>query len=221
MGGASFLGAHFIATAASPYSICPDAISLTVWQVAAMSLPCTECTSNVERVFIGRQTWIGHYVWCQLVDLFLLSLSNKRHLRSRRVNFKVIWNCSHCDFSLQLCSACVTLDDITTNIAHRAVTLRLHGFFTSRSGLNVKSLSETLHCAQKVHLFIFLNNSVKSEPILITFGQLNPETNWHEYPTDLSTSFVRCSHFTLWNLKKSCSTLLFIYFRLFTLPKKN
>ena len=43
---------------------------------------------------------------------------------------------------------------------------------------------------------------------------LNPET-------DLSTSPVRCSHFTLRNPKKSFSTLLFIYFRLFSLSQKK
>jgi len=33
--------------------------------------------------------------------------------------------------------------------------------------------------------------------------------------------FVRCSHFTLGNPKKSFSTISFIYFRLFTLPQKK
>jgi len=37
----------------------------------------------------------------------------------------------------------------------------------------------------------------------------------------LSTSPVRCSHFTLGNPKSHFSTLLFIYFRLFTLPQKK
>jgi len=49
---------------------------------------------------------------------------------------------------------------------------------------------------------------------------LNPE-NWQENLTALSTSPVRCSHFTLGNPKKSFSTILFIYFRLFTLPQKK
>jgi len=43
----------------------------------------------------------------------------------------------------------------------------------------------------------------------------------HGYLTDLSTSSFRCSHFTLGNRKKSFLTLLFIYFRLFTLPQKK
>ena len=49
----------------------------------------------------------------------------------------------------------------------------------------------------------------------------NPEKIWHEYLTELSTSGVMCSHFTLGNPKKSFSTLLFMYFRLFTLPQKK
>jgi len=39
---------------------------------------------------------------------------------------------------------------------------------------------------------------------------LNPKKIWHENLTDLSTSPVRCSHFTLVNPKKSFSTVLFI-----------
>jgi len=35
------------------------------------------------------------------------------------------------------------------------------------------------------------------------FGMLNPEKIWHEKLTDLSTSPVICSHFTLGNPKKS------------------
>jgi len=52
---------------------------------------------------------------------------------------------------------------------------------------------------------------------------LNPEKIWHEHLTDLSTSPVRCSQFSLGNPKKSliCSALLFIYFRLFTLLQKK
>ena len=41
-------------------------------------------------------------------------------------------------------------------------------------------------------------------------GMLNPEKIWHENPTDLSISPVRCSHFTLGNPKKSFSTVLLI-----------
>ena len=50
---------------------------------------------------------------------------------------------------------------------------------------------------------------------------LNPEKIWHEHLKDLSTSPVRCSHFTLGNPKCHFSTLFFIYFRLFTLPQKK
>jgi len=51
---------------------------------------------------------------------------------------------------------------------------------------------------------------------------LNPEKISHEHLTDLSISLARCSHFTLGNPKKShFSTLLFTYFRLFTLSLKK
>ena len=50
---------------------------------------------------------------------------------------------------------------------------------------------------------------------------LNPEKIPHGYPTDLSTSPVSSSHFTLGNKKNHFSTLLFIYFKLFTLPQKK
>ena len=53
------------------------------------------------------------------------------------------------------------------------------------------------------------------------FGTLNPEKIWHANLTYLSTSPVRCSYSTLGNRKKSFSTLLFIYFRLFTLSQKK
>jgi len=39
----------------------------------------------------------------------------------------------------------------------------------------------------------------------------NPEKIWRENHTDLSTSPVRCSHFTLGNPKKSFSTVLYIH----------
>jgi len=51
--------------------------------------------------------------------------------------------------------------------------------------------------------FYLLNNSVKNWPSLIFFGMLNPEKILHENVTDLSTSPVRCSHFTLGNPKNS------------------
>ena len=55
------------------------------------------------------------------------------------------------------------------------------------------------------------------------FGMLKPEKIWHEHFTDLSTSPVRCSHVALClrKFKSHLSTLLFIYFRLFTLPWKK
>jgi len=43
------------------------------------------------------------------------------------------------------------------------------------------------------------------------FGMLNPEKIWHDHLTDLSTSPVICSHFTLGNPEKSFSTVLFLH----------
>jgi len=68
-------------------------------------------------------------------------------------------------------------------------------------------------CSKNVHLFIFLNNSSQKLTHLlnvIIFGMLNPEKMWHEHLTDLSTSPVKCSHFTLGNPEKLFSTVLFI-----------
>ena len=59
--------------------------------------------------------------------------------------------------------------------------------------------------------FYFWNNSVKKQLILMIFRTLNPEKISHENLTDLSTSPVRCSHFTLGNPKKLFSTVLFIH----------
>jgi len=79
----------------------------------------------------------------------------------------------------------------------------------------------TLHtlCPPKRPPFYFLNNSAKNLPILIIFGTLNPEKNWHENLTDLSTSPAIYSHFTLVNPKSHFSTSLSIYFRLSTLAQ--
>jgi len=51
-----------------------------------------------------------------------------------------------------------------------------------------------------VHLFIFWITLSKLTDFN-NFGMLNPEKIWHEHFTDLSTSPVRCSHFTLGNPK--------------------
>jgi len=59
-----------------------------------------------------------------------------------------------------------------------------------------------LPCVRLCPPFYFLNNSVKNWPILILFGALNAEKIWHEHLTDLSTSPVRCSYFSLGNPKK-------------------
>ena len=47
------------------------------------------------------------------------------------------------------------------------------------------------------------------------------EKIWHENLTDLSTSSVRCSHFTLGNPKKSFFDNIINILRLFTLPQKK
>ena len=54
------------------------------------------------------------------------------------------------------------------------------------------------------------------------FGVLNSEKIWHKI-LDLSTSLVRCSHFTLWYPKKSHSinSIVHTYFWLFTLSQKK
>jgi len=63
---------------------------------------------------------------------------------------------------------------------------------------------------QNVHLYIVWI-TVKYRPTLMIFCMLNPEKISDESLTDLSTSFVRCSHFNLGNPKKSFSTVLFIH----------
>ena len=77
------------------------------------------------------------------------------------------------------------------------------------------------HVSQKRPPFYFLNSSVKNWPILISFGMLNPEKIWHGHLIDLSTSLVRCGHFTLGKSKSHFSTLLFIYLRLLILSQKK
>ena len=62
---------------------------------------------------------------------------------------------------------------------------------------------------------------MKNWHIVIIVDTINPEKIWHEHRTDLSTSLVTCSHFTLGNLKNHFSTLLFIYFRLLTFAQKK
>jgi len=54
------------------------------------------------------------------------------------------------------------------------------------------------------------------------FGMLNPQKIWRENLTDLSTSPVRCSHFTLGNPKKVIfNSIIHTYFWLFTLSQKS
>jgi len=59
-----------------------------------------------------------------------------------------------------------------------------------------------VHESQKnFHLFYCLHNSIKTLPILTIFGVLNPEKNWHENFTDLSTSPVTCTTLP-WEIQK-------------------
>jgi len=54
------------------------------------------------------------------------------------------------------------------------------------------------------------------------FGMLNPEKIWHESLTDVSTSPVRCSHFTFGNPKKVIfNSIIHTYFWLFLLSQKK
>ena len=75
---------------------------------------------------------------------------------------------------------------------------------------------------QKTSTFVFsITCQTLTDFINFWYYVLNHEKIWHEHLTDLSISPVRCSHFTLGNPKMSFSTLLFIYFRSFTLPQKK
>ena len=65
--------------------------------------------------------------------------------------------------------------------------------------------------SQKRPQFYFSNNSVKNEPILMIFGELNPEKIWHQQLVHLPTSPIYCSHFTLVNPKSHFSTVLSIH----------
>ena len=72
------------------------------------------------------------------------------------------------------------------------------------------------------HLFIFWITLVKNQTISIMFGVLNPDNIWHENLTLLSTSPVRCSHFTLGNPKKSFFNVYYTYIsKSFMLPQKK
>jgi len=46
--------------------------------------------------------------------------------------------------------------------------------------------------------WFFKNHSVKNEPILVIFGTQNPEETSHQMIISVSTSHVKCSHYTLW-----------------------
>ena len=68
------------------------------------------------------------------------------------------------------------------------------------STISNNNTNVVLHGAKKTSAFLFFEQLY--QPVLIIFGMLNPEKMWHEHFTDLSTSPVRCSHFTLGNAKK-------------------
>ena len=53
------------------------------------------------------------------------------------------------------------------------------------------------------------------------FGMLNPEKIWHENLTDVPTSPVRCSHFTLGNQKVIFNSIIRTYLWLFMLSQKK
>ena len=53
------------------------------------------------------------------------------------------------------------------------------------------------------------------------FGTLNPEKIWHENLTDVPTSPVRCSHFTLGNQKVIFNSIIHTYLWLFMLSQKK
>ena len=63
---------------------------------------------------------------------------------------------------------------------------------------------------QKTSTFYFWNNFVTNSQIWTIIGMLNPKKIWHERLTPLSTSPVRCSHFTFGNPKSHSSTLSYI-----------
>ena len=63
---------------------------------------------------------------------------------------------------------------------------------------------------QKTSTFYFWNNFVTNSQIWTIIGMLNPNKIWHERLTHLSTSPVRCSHFTFGNPKSHSSTLSYI-----------
>jgi len=71
-------------------------------------------------------------------------------------------------------------------------------------------------------LFIFWITLSPKLTDLNDFGTLNPEKILHENLTDLSTSPVTCSHFTLGNPKKVIlNSITHTYFWLFTLSQKK
>jgi len=78
--------------------------------------------------------------------------------------------------------------------------------FLRKVQIELKTLSTCINntpCVPKKSTFLFVvNNFVKNWLILTIFGMLHPEKIWHEYLTDLSTSLVWGSYFTLGNSKK-------------------
>ena len=59
--------------------------------------------------------------------------------------------------------------------------------------------------------------SAIAELLVTIFGVLNPEEIWHQQLVHLPASPVYCSHFTLWNPKKSFSTVLVLFILTHTL----
>jgi len=74
--------------------------------------------------------------------------------------------------------------------------------------------------SQKTSTLLFFEQPCQKLTDFNNSGMLNPQKIWHEDLTDLSTSPVRCSLGKSPPPKKF-STLLFINFRLFTLPQRK
>jgi len=81
--------------------------------------------------------------------------------------------------------------------------------------LNICAILSYTLCSKNVHLFIFW--------ITLILGTLNPEKiDMNTLHTDLSTSPIRCSHFTLGNPKKVIfNSIIHTHFWLFMLSQKK
>jgi len=89
-------------------------------------------------------------------------------------------------------------------LCHIPVSINFWFFFgfdidrTSPIGIYMYTVSEK----KRPPFISWISLTLKNWPILMIFGMLNPAKIWHENFTDLYTSPVTCSHFTLGNPKK-------------------